>query len=130
VPTEDALALSRAQTRECLMRSLYRANVRQQAVARRRTLVRYIAKIVRWSLGIAFTVFSLLWAAVKLDVVPQWRIVTEDRLKALELSTKASSISTQPVDRGVASSPAALDIPAQQAPIDLKIETQLNSVRP
>jgi hypothetical protein len=112
------------------MRSLYRANVRQQVVARRRTLVRYIARIVRWSLGIALTVFSLLWAAMKIDVVPQWRIVTEDRLQALEQSTKASSILTQPNDLGLTSSPAALDVPAQQAPIDLKVETQLKSVQP
>lgn len=142
---ENALALSREQTRERLMRSLYRANVRQQAVARRRTLVRYVARIVRWGLGVIAAVAGLLWAGMALGVVPQWRIVTADQLQTLEQSSTATPIQEQqhaqvmpqavvptpePVDAGVALPEEGQGTVDLQAPVELKSEKQINSLLP
>lgn len=142
---ENALALSREQTRERLKRSLYRANVRQQAVARRRIMVRYAARTVQWGLCVIAAVAGLLWAGMALGVLPQWRIVTADQLQTLQRPNTSTPIEEQrhaqvmpqvavvtpePVDAAVAAPEEWQGTDDLLAPVELKSEKQINSLLP
>ena len=129
MPPENALAMSREQTRALLLRSLYRANVRQKAVARRRTNLRYVVRVVRRSVTAVVAVAGLLWGATALDLVPQVRIVMVDQMHSAEQSA---------IDAGPARSAMAGQVQlyqegasgaeGQASPVELKLESQLNSV--
>ena len=140
---ENALAMSREQTRALLLRSLYRANVRQKAVARRRTNLRYVVRLVRRSATAVVAVAGLLWGATALDLVPQVRIVMVDQLHSVEhpdarAVTPPAPAEQPAIDAGPARSALAGQVQPYQGeasgaedqalPVELKLESQLNSV--
>lgn len=105
--------------------------------------MRYVARVVRWSVTAAVAAAGLLWGAMALDLIPQVRIVTVDQMQAAKHSdatvatapsaaeqsaidagstTVAPAVQVQP-DKG-----AALGDEDQAAPVELKSESQLNSL--
>ena len=92
----NALARSREQTRERLMRSLYRANGRQQAVARRRVMVRQMAWMARWTSGVAMTMSFLVWVGMQAGVLPRWTLVKGDPVHALAPVKQAAEQRCEP----------------------------------
>ena len=143
MPPENALAMSREQTRALLLRSLYRANVRQKAVARRRTNLRYVVRVVRRSVTAVVAVAGLLWGATALDLVPQVRIVMVDQMHSVEHPDARGVTAPAPaeqsaIDAGPARSAMAGQVQlyqegasgaeGQASPVEHKLESQLNSV--
>ena len=140
---EKALAMSREQTRALLMRSLYRANVRQKSVAHRRTTFRFVARVVRWSIAAFVAAAGLLWAAMAHDLVPQWRIVTVDQMQSVEhlgatadeaastaeqSAIEAGSTPVVTVGQGQPYQEDPWSPEPQETPVELKAESELHSL--
>lgn len=141
--SETALAMNREQTRALLLKSLYRANVRQTAVARRRTTLRYFLRVVRRCVTAVVATAGLLWGAMAMGLLPQVRIVRVHQLQAegppsvrvvIEPSTAVqSAIDAGPLPSAMSTQRqshlgGALGTEDQALPIELKLDSQLNSL--
>lgn len=140
---ESLLAINRRQTRERLLRSLYRAHARQQVVARRRTQRRQMLRALRWSASVIVASAILFWSGLQLGIIPQWRLVTADQLQASTTAGRASPEQV-PVTRQeehpmsehlTTQTPAPPAAPASGLPVDgdhlpvqLKADSHLNSL--
>lgn len=132
--SENLLENSRQQTQERLKRSLYRSNVRQKAVARRRTMLRQALQVFRWVGSTALLLVLLVWGAMQAGVLPKWRLVTEDEWNApvAVQHEEPKVVSSAPAGESIQYEPQVPTITQEedgQTPIDLKAEHQLNSLQ-
>lgn len=105
--------------------------------------MRYVARVVRWSVTAAVAAAGLLWGAMALDLIPQVRIVTVDQMQAAKhpdatVATAPSAAEQSAIDAGSTTVAPAVQVQPDQGqvsgaedqtpPVELKSESQLNSL--
>lgn len=129
--SESPLAISRIQTRRLLMRALYRSHVRQQVVARRRTMLRQALWMLRWTAGAAACITALTWAGMQLGLVPRWRLVPVEQLDAPATQIappKAPALAIRTASPAAVPASSTLATDGEPPGVELKAESQLNSL--
>lgn len=130
------LAEGRARTKELLLRSLHRADRRQQRVAKQRVAIRSALRMTRNLGASAFVVVLGLWGAIEAGYMPAFEIRPIERRSASKGSAEQAIRVVPPVQRAALSLPQERELPSLEdvyppsERVPLKLEMQFNSLNP
>ena len=148
---DQALKVSRDETRRLLLKALHRANDRQQAVARRRTNWRIAVRMLKWSVVALGALALVTWIAMQAGYAPGVHLVTDQEFERLMSGAARESNASVGVLQVEVAQPAAIAVPSSSpsampeqaitqpissenneadSPVGLKAESQLNSLNP
>lgn len=148
---DQALQISRDETRRLLRKALHRANDRQQQVARRRTNWRLAVRILKWGVVILGGLALVVWIVMQAGYVPGVHLITDqefERLMSGGMREQNASVGVLQVE---VAQPTAIAVPSPSpsstpeqpvtpplssenndavSPVGLKAESQLNNLNP
>ena len=126
---------NRARTRRLLLRSLHKADARQQKVARRRVALRSFVRVAKVGSLVALLSGLAIWIVQAMGLMPaiEVRIVESAPAKPVAiveapLHQKAANLPAAPI---IESTPEIVNEPVSEADaLSLKLDHQANSLNP